>query len=128
MIGIDLVDVDRFARVCPDPDCHFARALFTARERRRFGTRPALLAACFGAKEAVAKALGVGLTVAAPPGVPARAIEVIAGAPGRAPSIRLRGAASRVARREGLGGFTATWTMGHGAGLACVVAVGWRES
>jgi holo-[acyl-carrier protein] synthase len=97
-IGIDAVEVDRFRRVLARTP-GVARRLFTE-EERAYGNRqrdPApRLAARFAAKEAVMKALGVGLGAFA-----FRDVEVVREASGR-PHLALRGAAAAVARSRGV--------------------------
>lgn len=97
-IGIDAVDVDRF-RLLLGRRPGVAERLFTDGERA-FGGRhrdPApRLAARFAAKEAVMKALGVGLGAFA-----FHDVEVVS-APSGAPSLVLRGAAATLAERQGV--------------------------
>ena len=74
-IGVDLVDIARLEQALRRTPALAAR-LFTEGERR---APPASLAACFAAKEAVAKALG------APPGLRWADVEIVhdqAGRPG----------------------------------------------
>ena len=59
-VGIDAVDVDRFAVVVARRP-RLVERLFTDRERSEAGGSAARLAARFAAKEAVMKVLGVGL-------------------------------------------------------------------
>jgi len=59
-IGIDLVDVDRFAKVLRRRP-RLTERLFTAGERHDCNGAPQRMAARFAAKEAVWKALSVGL-------------------------------------------------------------------
>ena len=97
-IGIDTVEVLRFRRVlCTRPG--IADRLFTAGERA-YGERardPAeRLAARFAAKEAVMKALGVGLGAFA-----FRDVEVVR-APSGAPSLALHGGAATLAESRGV--------------------------
>jgi len=116
-IGIDAVDIDRF-RALLDRRPEAAARLFTDGERA-YGARwndPApRLAARFAAKEAVMKALGVGIGAFA-----FRDVEVVSAASG-APSLVLWGAAE--ARADGLG--VAGWKLSltHTDALAQAVAV-----
>jgi holo-[acyl-carrier protein] synthase len=59
-VGIDAVDVARFARIL-DRRPGFEERVFTPRERSTCAGAPGRLAARFAAKEATMKALGVGL-------------------------------------------------------------------
>ena len=98
MIGIDLVDVVRF-RALLGRRPRLAERLFTPAERAYAAARsdPAEpLAARFAAKEAVMKALGVGLGAVA-----FKDMEVVSTAAGK-PELRLHGAAAAVARRAGV--------------------------
>ncbi len=97
-IGIDAVDIDRF-RAALHRRPAMSRRLFTEGERaygdRRRDPAPRL-AARFAAKEAVMKALGVGLGAFA-----FHDVEVVS-APSGAPSLVLRGQAARLATRRGV--------------------------
>ncbi|HCB34435.1 MAG TPA: holo-ACP synthase [Acidimicrobiaceae bacterium] len=99
-IGIDLVDVERFALVLARRR-GIAERLFTALElSQAAGATPAAragrLAARFAAKEAVLKSLGVGLGAAR-----FRDIEVRRLDSGR-PELRLAGAAAQLAAERGV--------------------------
>ncbi len=97
-IGIDAVEVERFRAVLARRPT-MSRRLFTEAERA-YGERhrdPApRLAARFAAKEAVMKALGVGLGAFA-----FHDVEVVS-APSGAPSLVLRGQAAELASRRGV--------------------------
>lgn len=123
MVGLDLLDVGRFARACPGPACRFAQLVFTRRERRRYGATPARLALCFSAKEAVAKALGTGLTIGAPPGVNAPCIEILAGPTERTARALLHGAAWAAARRQGFRRVAVSWSRRGDLVLTCALGV-----
>lgn len=116
-IGVDLVEVPRMrATLARTPGV--ARRLFTDTERaycerRRDPTER--YAARFAAKEAVMKALGVGLGAF-------RFHDVeVARAPSGAPSIRLSGRAAALAAAQGVTGWRLSLT--HTASLAEAVAV-----
>jgi holo-[acyl-carrier protein] synthase len=94
-VGIDAVDVDRFAVVVARRP-RLVERLFTDQERTEAGGSPARLAARFAAKEAVMKVLGVGLGA-----FPMRDVEVVRLASG-APALRLHGAAQRLALGRGV--------------------------
>ena len=116
-IGIDTVEVDRFRRAL-ERRPGIADRLFTPAERA-YGARtpdPApRLAARFAAKEAVMKALGVGVGAFA-----FRDVEVVK-APSGAPALALHGGAAEVAARQGV----TTWhvSLTHSALVAEAVAV-----
>jgi holo-[acyl-carrier protein] synthase len=100
-IGVDLVDVARFARVSARHDPGFVEGLFAPAEiawcaARR--DRDRQLAARFAAREAVLKALGTGLVGT----MSWRDIEVI---PGEAPGVvrmEVRGAVGAEAEHQGV--------------------------
>ncbi|MGH9279137.1 MAG: holo-ACP synthase [Acidimicrobiales bacterium] len=116
-IGIDAVEVDRFRRLL-ERRPRVATRLFTEGELAAgAGGRDAAprLAARFAAKEAVMKALGVGLGAFA-----FRDVEVVSAASG-APSLVLRGAAEQLASQLGVQGWRLSLT--HTESLAQAVAV-----
>ncbi|MDW6059477.1 4'-phosphopantetheinyl transferase superfamily protein [Streptomyces sp. FXJ1.4098] len=101
----------------------FRRLLYSAPERREAGTlapgrRREFLAGRFAAKEAVLKALGVGLLA----GVPAWQID-IGRTEGGAPRVGLTGAAARRAADIGLDRIALS--ISHKEDLVIAVAVGW---
>jgi holo-[acyl-carrier protein] synthase len=99
-IGTDLLSRQRIADSWERFGDRFASRILTESERLRMnaGARPAdVLAKCFAAKEAVAKALGTGMSE----GVSWQHIELLR-APSGQPSIRLHEAA--LARLDALGG------------------------
>lgn len=93
-LGTDLVDVDRFRRACARRGDRFVERLFSEAERdyARMHRDPVpRLAARFAAKEAVMKALGVGLGDLA-----FRDVEVVRASNG-APGLALTGRAAALA-------------------------------
>ena len=119
-IGIDAVEVDRF-RIVLARTPGVARRLFTESERA-YGNRkrdPAeRLAARFAAKEAVMKALGVGLGAFA-----FHDVEVVR-APSGQPMLELRGRAEALARQRGVTGWRLSLTHTHRVAEAVAVALG----
>jgi holo-[acyl-carrier protein] synthase len=116
-IGIDAVEVERFRRVLARRPAAASR-LFTDGELeygRRWRDPAPRLAARFAAKEAVMKAMGVGLGAFA-----FRDVEVVSAESG-APSLVLRGGADALARRLGVTGWRISLT--HTDSLAQAVAV-----
>ena len=109
-VGIDVVDVARFAQSLQRTPLLTAR-LFTDAEQR---LSPASLAARFAAKEALAKALG------APVGLRWRDAEVHRGEDGR-PHLSMHGIVA--ARAEQLGARHTHLSMSHDAGIASAVVV-----
>jgi holo-[acyl-carrier protein] synthase len=118
-IGIDAVEVDRF-RVVLARTPGVARRLFTDAERA-YGERkrdPAeRLAARFAAKEAVMKALGVGLGAFS-----FHDVEVVR-APSGQPSLELRGRAAALAGERGVTGWRLSLTHTHRMAEAVAVAL-----
>ncbi len=116
-IGVDTVEVARFRKVAARTPGVLDR-LFTDRERaycerRRDPTER--FAARFAAKEAVMKAMGVGVGACK-----WREIEVMR-APSGQPSVALTGGAAALARRKGVAGWRLSLT--HTATVAEAVAV-----
>ena len=113
-VGIDLVDVERFAGVLARRPALAAR-LFSEQERRDARNRPERLAARFAAKEATWKALGVGLGST-------RILDVeVHRSDSGAPILQLHGAAARLAAERGV----ASWhlSLTHSALTAGAVVI-----
>ena len=118
-IGIDAVEVDRF-RLLLERRPRLASRLFTDAERTygaRFRDPAPRLAARFAAKEAVMKALGVGLGAFA-----FQDVEVLS-APSGAPSLALRGEAQALAHRLGVTDWRLSLTHTHSVAQAVAVAL-----
>lgn len=114
-VGLDLVDVERFAQVLRRRPRVLNR-LFTSREIADANHRPERLAARFAAKEATWKVLGVGLGA-----VRFRDVEVCRD-PSGAPSLRLSDGAAR--RGDELGVNSWLVTLSHSALSAGAVVIG----
>ncbi|MFJ9718466.1 holo-ACP synthase [Streptomyces sp. NPDC101213] len=118
-IGVDLLEIDRFARIAAHPGGR--RIVFSAAELARAdglgaGRRTEFLAGRFCAKEASAKALGRGLGQ----GLVWHEIEVLSDAHG-APRVLLRGGALAVAEQAGIERIDVS--LSHHAGLVVCVAI-----
>ena len=116
-IGADLVEVDRFRRALARTPS-LAERLFSDEERDYAGRRhdpSERLAVRFAAKEAVMKALGVGLGA-----FPLRDVEVVRSEDGR-PGLALRGRAAVLAAEAGVDEWLVTLT--HTATLAEAIVV-----
>ena len=109
-VGIDVVDVDRFAQSLARTP-RLAQRLFTEAEQ---ALPAASLAARFAAKEALAKALG------APVGLHWRDAEVHRGEDGR-PHLSMSGTVA--ARAEALGVRHTHLSLSHDAGIASAVVI-----
>ncbi len=98
--GVDIVDIDRIVKAVSRWGNHFLQRVFTQQELDDARGRTSSLAVRFAAKEAVAKALGVGLRgIGARPqsresAVSWREIEVVR-QPGGQPALRLHGRAAQ---------------------------------
>jgi len=110
-IGVDLVDIARLEQALRRTP-GLAERLFTEGERAR---PPASLAACFAAKEAVAKALG------APAGLRWADVEVGHDKAGR-PGLTVRGTVADAAGRLGVRRWHVSLTHDGGVSVAFVVA------
>ncbi len=120
-VGVDIVDVARFALVL-ERHPRLAERLFTEDERRDARSRPERLAARFAAKEAVLKALCVGIGA-----VPWHSIE-IRSEPSGAPTVLLHGVAASLATRSGVGRLHVSLTHTSVTAAAFVVASSAKES
>ena len=121
-IGIDAVDIDRFRTVL-DRRPGLTRRLFTDGERRYADLAPdpvPRLATRFATKEAVLKALGLGLGA-----FPFHDVEVVRTGLD-APTVVLHGAADRAARAAGATRWHLSLTHTDLVALAAVVASGDR--
>jgi holo-[acyl-carrier protein] synthase len=109
-VGIDVVDLERFARSL-ERTPSLADRLFTEHER---GLHPRSLAARFAVKEALAKALG------APPGMRWTDAEVRRD-PGGRPGLHVEGTVAAVAERLGV----TSWhiSLSHDGGVAVAVVI-----
>ncbi len=118
--GTDLIEIERIARTFKRHDGRFLRRVFTEGEADYCTSRPKPaqhLAARFAAKEAVAKALGTGISR----GIAWRDIEV-ARRPGQAPRIVLHGRAEEIAARLGISAVHISLTHSRDFALAAAVA------
>jgi holo-[acyl-carrier protein] synthase len=117
-VGIDAVEVDRLRQALARRPS-LAERLFTDDERAyaaRASDPGPHLAARFAAKEALSKALGVGIGA-----VSWRDVEVVRDDSG-APSLLLAGEAARLAARAGIGSWHLSLT--HTDALAMAVVIG----
>jgi holo-[acyl-carrier protein] synthase len=119
-VGVDLVDLDRIARLLASKGEHAMQRFFTDGERAYLQTRPepsGHAAARIAAKEAVYKALQA---LPDARGVGWREIEVVRDPEGR-PAIRLHGLAAELAERHG--GLIVQVSLTHSAVSAGAIAV-----
>ena len=99
--GVDLIEIARVERVLERHGERFLERVFTPAEVFYCRARPPELAARFAAKEAVAKALGVGVRMMARDGIRWQEAEIVGDHRGK-PLIRLRGRAAELAEELGL--------------------------
>lgn len=116
-IGIDVADVDRFARLLRARSALFSRRWFSAEEIVECsarGNRAAAFAARFAAKEAVWKAVGLDTG----PAVPWRSIGIVCGEAGAPARVVLEGAVGEQAVRAGIGTIRVEWSIEGNFALA----------
>ncbi|RLC69711.1 MAG: holo-[acyl-carrier-protein] synthase [Chloroflexi bacterium] len=99
--GVDLIEIARVERILTRYGDRFLERVFTPAEIAYCRARPAELAARFAAKEAVSKALGVGVRMMARDGIKWREAEIVGDARGK-PLVRLHGRAAERAAELGL--------------------------
>ncbi|WP_026370692.1 holo-ACP synthase [Kallotenue papyrolyticum] len=125
--GIDIVEIERIERAIQRWGERFLQRVFTTTELRDAGGRPRSLAARWAAKEAAAKALGVGLSgpgaaAAVGAGVALRWHEIEVRRPaGQPPQLLLHGAAAR--RAAALGWRVVALSLSHGRQFAVALVV-----
>lgn len=119
--GVDLIEIARVERMVARYADRFLERVFTPAEVRYCRGRPGELAARFAAKEAVAKALGVGMRMIARDGIRWREAEVIGDARGK-PLVRLHGRAAERAEELGLAEWAVSLSHTNQHAIAFVVA------
>lgn len=134
--GIDIMEIARVERAISRHGQRFLSRIYSPLEEAVSRGRPSELAARFAAKEAVSKALGVGVFGSG--GVGWREVEVLPDRRGR-PLVYLYGKAERRARTLGLTEIAVSLSHDGGLAIALVVAQGpgdgegldpvaWRET
>jgi holo-[acyl-carrier protein] synthase len=122
-VGVDLVELDRIQGVVARHGERFLRRIYTPRELDRYRHRLPELAARFAAKEAVSKALGVGLTHISAQGIGWREVEVLPDPLGK-PLVTLSGRARDLAEEQGLRQWAISLSHSRDYAVAFVVASG----
>ena len=122
-VGVDIIELDRIRRVLERHGERFLTRVYTAEEIARYGDRLPELAARFAAKEAVSKALGVGLNHMSMHGIGWREVEVLPDPLGK-PLLRLSGRAQQLAEEQGLSEWAISLSHGRDYAVAFVVASG----
>jgi holo-[acyl-carrier protein] synthase len=105
-VGVDLIELDRIRQAVDRHGERFLTRIYTPRELQRYRNRLSELAARFAAKEAVSKALGVGLNHISPHGIRWHDVEVLPDPFGK-PEVHLSGRALELAEQQGL----CTWAI-----------------
>lgn len=121
--GVDLVDIPRIERALRRFGEKFLARVYTSDEVRCSRGRPAELAARFAAKEAVAKALGVGMRILSPAGIGWLDVETLNESSGK-PYVILHGRARALAEAQELTEWAISLSHDGGMAIAFVVAVG----
>jgi len=119
--GVDLIEIARVERVLSRHKERFLKRVFTPKEIAYCRGRASEFAARFAAKEAVSKALGVGMRVLAPDGIYWKDVEVIGDRRGK-PLIRLSGRAAERSDELGLTEWAVSLSHDREHAIALVVA------
>jgi holo-[acyl-carrier protein] synthase len=120
-VGVDLVELDRIERAVDRHGERFLERIYTPEELARYRQRLPELAARVAAKEAVSKALGVGLNHISRHGVGWQEVEVLPDPLGK-PLLRLSGRARALAEEQGLHTWAISLSHGRDHAIAFVVA------
>ncbi|MFW6136032.1 MAG: holo-ACP synthase [Chloroflexota bacterium] len=119
--GVDLIEIARVERMLERYGERFLERVFTPAEIAYSRRRTAELAARFAAKEAVAKALGVGMRMIARDGIGWQEAEIVGDHRGK-PVVRLHGRAAERAEELGLGEWAVSLSHTQEHAIAFVVA------
>jgi holo-[acyl-carrier protein] synthase len=119
--GVDIIELDRIRQAVERHGQRFLARIFTPQEIARYHHRLPELAARFAAKEAVSKALGVGLNHISTHGIGWHEVEVLPDALGK-PVVHLSGRAQELAQAQGLVEWAISLSHGREYAVALVVA------
>lgn len=120
-VGVDIVELDRIQRALERYGERFLTRIYTPEEIARYRDRLPELAARFAAKEAVSKALGVGLYHISGRGIAWHEVEVLPDPLGK-PLVGLTGRAQELAACQGLRQWAVSLSHGRDYAVAFVVA------
>jgi holo-[acyl-carrier protein] synthase len=120
--GVDLIELDRVRRMIEQHGDRILNRVYTPAELAHCCGRVPELAARFAAKEAVAKALGVGLRIMVRDGVYWHDVETLPDRKGK-PVVYLHGRAAARAAELGLAEWSISLSHGRDFAVAFVVAV-----
>lgn len=115
--GIDIVEIERFAELCKNQ--RYVQRCFTANEQAQSRAHPERLAARFAAKEAVLKALHLGIV----DGVSLKDVEVRFSRDG-APQVGLYGVVAQTAKNNGITQWHISFSHGHSFAIASAIGCG----
>ena len=121
VVGVDLIEITRIERVLMRHGDRFLERVFTPAEVLYSRGRTPELAARFAAKEAVSKALGVGMRMMSRDGINWRDVEVVNDMRGK-PLVRLYGRALERANVLGLTEWEVSLSHTRDLAIAFVVA------
>lgn len=119
--GVDIIELDRIRRALERHGERFLARIYTPAEIAFSRGGLGELAVRFAAKEAVSKALGVGLSHISPLGIAWREVEVLPDPLGK-PIVHLTGRAQALAEAQGLGTWAISLSHGRDQAIAFVVA------
>ena len=122
-VGVDLVELNRIRRIVTRHGDRFLARIYTPREVALYRDRVPELAVRFAAKEAVSKALGVGLSHLSAHGIGWQEVEVLPDRLGK-PLVRLSGRAQALAEEQGLDEWAISLSHSRAFAVAFVVASG----
>jgi holo-[acyl-carrier protein] synthase len=120
-VGVDLIELDRIQRAIARHGPRFLTRIYTPEEVARYADRLPELAARFAAKEAVSKALGVGLNHISSQGIGWQEVEVLPDPCGK-PILFLSGRARQLAEEQNLHQWSISLSHGRDHAVAFVVA------
>lgn len=120
-VGVDLVELDRVRRIVERHGDRFLARVCTPAEMALCRDRLPELAARFAAKEAVSKALGVGLRYMSAEGIGFLEVEVLPDGRGK-PVVALFGRARELAEEQGLHEWSISLSHSRDQAAAFVVA------
>ena len=122
-VGVDVVELDRIREAVQRHGERFLSRIYTPRELAHYRDRLPELAARFAAKEAVSKALGVGLAHISAQGIGWCEVEVLSDPLGK-PLVHLSGRADELAEAQGLNRWAISLSHSRDHAVAFVVASG----
>ena len=123
-VGVDMIEIPRIARAIERWGDRFLQRVYTPNEIARCRGRVSELAARFAAKEAISKALGVGIWWTG--GISWTEAEVRSNRLGK-PEVVLYGRAAEYAREQGLDQWAISLTHTNEHAIAMVVALSSKQ-